>query len=78
MFALTLSACSVFHSNDRAVSYQSNVTNTRPLAMPEGLNNEKMEDYYPVPKLETQPQAIPVSIVPPGSVLTKQASTTKR
>jgi uncharacterized lipoprotein len=70
-FILTLTACSSMYKDNPSL-HKSNVQNTRPLVIPEGLNNEKTEDYYPVPQLEKQPPAIPVSIVPPGSTLARQ------
>lgn len=75
---LMLLGCSSVLPKDKATLHQSNVTNANFLTTPQGLRNEQVEDYYPIPHLNKQPPNTPVSIIPPGSILATTGEVPKR
>lgn len=64
----SLSSCSFLDKPEQASIYQSNVKYIPPLAVPEHLNKDNMEDHYPLPLLPKAAPMTKVSIVPPKFV----------
>lgn len=51
--------------------YQQDVETTKSLEVPQGLSSNKLETYYKVPAIKNSKAPAQVSILPPGSKVTK-------
>lgn len=68
-----LSACSIIDKSDYPADVSKNAASAKYISLPADMKSAKIESYYPIPKLtpEQQNASAKVSVVPPGSSLTK-------
>ena len=75
LFAINgmLAACSVIDKSDYPTDISKNAATAKYISLPAEAKSTKIESYYPIPKLTPAQQNAPakVSVVPPGSSLTK-------